>query len=78
MRKTPPLMVIMPSFHMLTKFSPHARIQRGGGGATGGPDPPPGKSQKFRGFSNTGPDPLEIFTKLPIKPALKLGLSFAR
>ena len=38
----------------------HARIQRGGG--TGGPDappPPPEISQKFRGFSNTGPDPLK-------------------
>ena len=38
----------------------HGRIQRG----TGGPDPPPRKSQKYRFFSNTGPDPLKI-VKLP-------------
>ena len=37
----------------------HGRIQRG----TGGPDPPR-KSQKYRFFSNTGPDPLKI-VKLP-------------
>ena len=32
----------------------------GGGGGAGGPDPPPPpeKSQKYRVFSNTGPDPL--------------------
>ena len=40
----------------------HLRIQRGGGG-TGGLDHPR-KSQKYRSFSNTGPDPLKI-VKLP-------------
>ena len=40
----------------------HVRIQRGGGGC---PDPPPPENyQKYRVFSNTGPDSLEI-TKLP-------------
>ena len=33
-------------------------------GWTGGPDLPPEKSQKYRFFSNTGPDPFKI-TKLP-------------
>ena len=35
----------------------HVRIQRGG---TGGPDPPPRKSQKCRFFSNTDRDLLKI------------------
>ena len=35
----------------------------GSRGGTGGPDPPE-KSQKYRDFSNTGPDPLKI-TKPP-------------
>ena len=35
----------------------HVQIKRGGGGDRG-PDPPE-KSQKYRFFSNTGPDPLK-------------------
>ena len=48
----------------------HGRIRREGGGGCGGggggrgSKPPTEKSQKFRVFSNTGPDPLKI-TKLP-------------
>ena len=37
----------------------HVQIQRGAGGRTS-----PRKSQKYRFFSNTGPDPLNI-VKLP-------------
>ena len=38
-------------------------VMRGSRGGTGGPNPP-GKSQKYRDFSSTGPGPLKI-TKLP-------------
>ena len=34
-------------------------IMSGSRGGTGGPDPPPGKSQKYSFFINTGPDPVE-------------------
>ena len=56
-----------------TKFTSHERIQRGWG--TGGPDPP-GKSQKYRVFSNTGPDPLE--NHKATRPAFHDGPSSGR
>ena len=45
-----------------TSYNPqHGRIQRG----TGGRDPPPEKSQKYRGcFSNTGREPLKNQTSI--------------
>ena len=49
-------------------IDPNGRIQRGGGGGKGGPDPPE-KSQNIGFLSNTGPDPLKI-TKLPIKHSM--------
>ena len=45
------------------------------GRGAGGSDPP-GKSQKYSGFSNTGPDPLE--NHKATKPAFNVGPSSTR
>ena len=47
-----------------------------GGGATGGPDPPPEKSQKYRISCNAGPDPLK--NHKATKPAFNVVPSSAR
>ena len=52
----------------------HGRIQRRDRGSR--PPPPPGKSQKHRVLSNTGPDPLKNYK--PTKPAFNVGPSSAR
>ena len=54
----------------------HARIQRGGDRWSG--LSPPGKSQKYNIFSNTGPDPLPLENHKATKPAFIVGLSLAR
>ena len=48
----------------------------GGGGGVQGVCTPSGKSQKYRVFSNTGPDPLE--NHKATKPAFHDGSSSAR